>query len=61
MITTDNLGGNTGVFGSIILWESSTGLDFKLKDAKIAFGTIPDYWGDENNGKNYWKKTLYPA
>jgi len=47
MLTTDNLGGNTGIFGAIILWESATGLDFKLKNAKIALGTLYDYWGDE--------------
>lgn len=45
LITTDNLGGNTGVYGDIMLWESKTGLDFKLSDAKIAMGNIFDYWG----------------
>ncbi len=54
MLTTDNLGGNTGIFGAIMLWESSTGLDFKLKDAKIALGTLYDYWGD----KKQWAALL---
>jgi predicted GH43/DUF377 family glycosyl hydrolase len=54
MLTTDNLGGNTGIFGAIILWESATGLDFKLKDAKIALGTLYDYWGNEKQ----WKELL---
>lgn len=47
LITTDNLGGNTGIYGDLILWESETGLDFKLADAKIAMGNIFDYWGTE--------------
>ncbi len=54
MLTTDNLGSNTGIFGAIILWESTTGLDFKLKDAKIALGTLYDYWGNEKQ----WKELL---
>ncbi len=44
MLTTDNLGGNTGIYGDIILWESTTGLEFKLANAKIAMGNIFDYW-----------------
>lgn len=52
LITTDNLGGNTGVYGNLILWESETGLDFKLADAKIAMGNLLDYWGtDKDHGK----------
>ena len=47
LLTTDNLGGNTGVFGNLILWQSTTGLDFKLADAKIAMGNGFDYWGTE--------------
>jgi hypothetical protein len=45
LLTTDNFGTNSGVFGNIILWKSKTGLDFKLADAKIAMGILPDYWG----------------
>jgi hypothetical protein len=47
LLTTDNLGGNTGVYGDLILWQSTTGLDFKLADAQIAMGNIFDYWGTE--------------
>lgn len=45
LLTTDNLGGNTGGFGYLILWESADGRQFKLSDAKIALGTLFDYWG----------------
>nr|WP_315399319.1 glycoside hydrolase family protein [uncultured Sphingobacterium sp.] len=45
LLTTDNYGTNTGVFGDLILWKSKTGLSFKLADAKIGMGTILDYWG----------------
>ncbi|WP_256009429.1 glycoside hydrolase family protein [Desertivirga xinjiangensis] len=51
LLTTDNLGGNTGIYGDIILWKSKTGLDFKLADAKIAMGNILDYWGSEVDHK----------
>jgi hypothetical protein len=51
LLTTDNLGGNTGVYGDIILWTSKTGLDFKLADSKIAMGNILDYWGTEADHK----------
>ena len=52
MLTTDNLGGNTGVYGDLILWESTDGLQFKLADAKIAMGNIFDYWkGNEQDRK----------
>ncbi len=59
MLTTDNLGGNTGIFGAIMLWESPTGLDFKLKDAKIAFGTLYDYWGNQQQWKTLLDKKPY--
>lgn len=45
LLTTDNLGGNTGGWGYLTLWESNDGLKFNLSDAKIAMGTIFDYWG----------------
>jgi len=45
LLTTDNLGDNTGVYGDLILWRSDTGLDFKLSNAQIAMGNIFDYWG----------------
>ncbi len=51
LITTDNLGGNTGIYGNIILWESATGLSFKLANAKIAMGNMFDYWGSEQDHK----------
>jgi hypothetical protein len=51
LLTTDNLGGNTGIYGDIILWQSKTGTDFKLKDAKIAMGNIFDYWGTAEDHK----------
>ena len=52
LLTTDNLGGNTGVYGDLILWESTDGLRFKLADAKIAMGNIFDYWkGNEQDRK----------
>ena len=46
LLTTDNFGKNTGAYGNIILWKSDDGLQFKLKDAKIAMGTLFDYWGN---------------
>lgn len=49
MLTTDNFGRNTGAYGNIILWKSDDGLQFKLKDAKIAMGTLFDYWGTEED------------
>jgi hypothetical protein len=49
LLTTDNLGGNTGIYGDLILWKSATGLDFKLADARIAMGNIFDYWGTEED------------
>lgn len=51
LLTTDNLGGNTGAFGNLILWESKDGLDFKRANAKIAMGTVFDYWGSEEDRK----------
>lgn len=48
LLTTDNFGKNTGVFGNLILWESKDGLDFKRANAQIAMGTIFDYWGTES-------------
>jgi len=51
LLTTDNLGGNTGIYGDLILWESKTGLEFNLADAKIAMGNLLDYWGTEKDHK----------
>lgn len=45
LLTTDNLGGNTGGFGYLMLWKSDNGEQFKLVDASIALGTLFDYWG----------------
>lgn len=47
LLTTDNFGRNTGAFGNIILWESNDGLNFKMENAKIAMGTLFDYWGTD--------------
>lgn len=47
LLTTDNFGRNTGLFGALILWESKDGREFRMQDAKIAMGTLFDYWGDE--------------
>ncbi len=47
LLTTDNFGKNTGVFGNLILWKSEDGLEFKMKDAQIAMGTLFDYWGSK--------------
>lgn len=55
LLTTDNFGKNTGVFGNLILWESKDGLQFKLKDAKIAMGTLFDYWGTESDQEKLMK------
>ena len=55
LLTTDNFGKNTGIFGNLILWESKDGLQFKLKDAQIAMGTLFDYWGTENEQKELLK------
>ncbi len=49
MLTTDNNGNNTGKYGAIILWQSTTGLKFKLANAKIAMGDILDYWGSDED------------
>ncbi|MCL2487957.1 MAG: InlB B-repeat-containing protein [Oscillospiraceae bacterium] len=43
LLTTDNFGGNTGVQGYGILWESTDGRSFKLADAKVGFGVLSDY------------------
>ncbi|MCL2487315.1 MAG: InlB B-repeat-containing protein [Oscillospiraceae bacterium] len=43
LLTTDNFGGNTGVQGYGILWESDDGRSFKLADAKVGFGLLTDY------------------
>ena len=55
LLTTDNFGKNTGVFGNLILWQSEDGLQFKLKDAKIGMGTLFDYWGTEKEREELMK------
>jgi len=52
LLTTDNFGTNTGGFGNIILWQSKTGLDFKLANAKVGMRTVLDYWGTAEDHKN---------
>ena len=44
LLTTDNLGGNSGGWGYLILWESEDGKSFRRADAQIAMGTVFDYW-----------------
>lgn len=51
LLTTDNFGNNSGVFGNLILWKSKDGRSFSLKDAKIALGTLFDYWGTPEEEK----------
>lgn len=55
LLTTDNFGKNTGVFGNLILWQSKNGVQFKLKDAKIAMGTLFDYWGSKSDQEKLMK------
>ncbi len=45
LLTTDNMGKNTGIFGDLMLWSSATGKQFARTDAQIAMGNIFDYWG----------------
>lgn len=42
LLTTDNFGKNTGIFGAGILWEMKNGA-FRRADAKIGFGVLSDY------------------
>lgn len=42
LLTTDNFGKNTGIFGAGILWEMKDGY-FLRKNAKIGFGVLSDY------------------
>lgn len=44
LLKTDNLGGNSGGWGYLILWESEDGKSFRRADAQIAMGTVFDYW-----------------
>lgn len=43
LLTTDNFGKNTGIFGTGILWEMKNGR-FKRENAKIGFGVLSDYF-----------------
>jgi hypothetical protein len=44
LLTTDNNGGNTGIRGAGILWESQDrGRSFKRADAQIGYGVLQDY------------------
>lgn len=42
LLTTDNFGKNSGLFGAGILWEMKDGY-FKRENAKIGFGVLSDY------------------
>lgn len=44
LLTTDNFGKNSGIFGAGILWNSETYDDFKLADAQIGFLLPKDLW-----------------
>lgn len=59
LLTTDNYGENSGIFGAGILWEMKNN-EFKLCDAQIGFGVLSDYtelpkettyYDDERSGK----------
>lgn len=43
LLTTDNFGGNSGIRGAGLLWESQDGRSFSLADAQIGFGLLGDY------------------
>ena len=51
LLTTDNHGKNTGIIGGGTLWRSKDGLNYKLKDATIAYDRIPHYYQDYNKKK----------
>lgn len=42
LLTTDNFGKNSGIFGAGILWKMKD-KKFKLADAKIGYGVLSDY------------------
>lgn len=42
LLTTDNFGKNTGIFGAGILWKMRDGY-FKRENAEIGFGVLSDY------------------
>ena len=42
LLTTDNFGRNSGIFGAGILWRMEDGF-FSLKNARIAYGVLSDY------------------
>ncbi|MFA6948175.1 MAG: glycoside hydrolase family protein [Eubacteriales bacterium] len=42
LVTTDNFGTNTGIFGALILWEKRGDM-FRMSDAKLALGRLCDY------------------
>lgn len=43
LITNDNHGDMSGIFGGAVLWESKTGFNYSLKRAAVAFRTLPAY------------------
>ena len=48
MLTTDNHGKNTGIVGGGTLWKSIDGLNYKLKDATVAYDRLPKYYTKYN-------------
>ncbi len=42
ILTTDNFGTNTGIFGALMLWKERDGT-FSMSDASLAFGRLCDY------------------
>ncbi len=48
LLTTDNHGKNTGIVGGGTLWKSKDGLNYKLKDATVAYDRLPKYYTKYN-------------
>lgn len=57
LLTTDNFGRNSGVYGNLLLWQSKDGLHFRSEEAKIAMGNLFDYWGKTEKEKEELLKT----
>ena len=67
LLTTDNFGANTGIFGAGILWRADSPNSpgpFHMSNAKIGFGVLSDYTTIPGNATyNYtsWDKFERPA
>lgn len=51
LVTNDNHGDMSGIFGGAVLWESQSGLDFSLDRAAVAFRTLPNYYTQYDEAK----------